>query len=315
MLKYLWDPANAVTTAGLLVSSGSLFLALSGRLELAVAAALWAVLLDHLDGVVAARTKNRDPDVAKMGKCLDGFGDIIYGCVLPAAIVIQLSHASLLALTTASAVLVAGAVRLSYFANFGRSPDGRFLGVPLSYDVPLLALLFLLQPLIPAERFVGVVNICFLLLAAAHVASIRVPSPNTAMYVAITVFAVASSAALASRSLRADREHIKTRCGESGMIVASELFRGAGPYDAQYFMPSPEHFFRSLNPGCVLTRAGDADRHSLVRSVATLLLIHPSGDIAQKDRQMAEALGNSDKPADLPVLSDYRSDGVHNGSR
>ncbi|SPP98019.1 CDP-alcohol phosphatidyltransferase family protein [Bradyrhizobium vignae] len=200
MLKYLWDPANVITTAGLLFSSASLFLAISGRFELSVAAALWAVLSDHLDGVVAGRTKDRDPDVAKMGKSLDGFADIIYGAVLPAVIVIQLSHLSILAFTTATALLVAGAVRLSYFANFGRSSDGRFLGLPLSYDVPLLALLFLVQPLIPAEAFSGVVNTCFLLLAVAHVASIRVPSPNAAAYATISVFAVASSAALASRS-------------------------------------------------------------------------------------------------------------------
>lgn len=200
MLKYLWDPANAITTVGLVFSSVSLFLALSQHLDLAVAAALWAVLSDHLDGVVAARTKARDAEVAKMGKSLDGFGDIIYGAVLPAAIVIQLSHASLLAFATTTALLVAGAVRLSYFANFGRC-DGQFVGVPLSYDVPLLALLFLLQPLIPTEAFAEVVSVCFLLLAIAHVASIRVPSPNAAMYVAISMFAVGSSAALVGRSL------------------------------------------------------------------------------------------------------------------
>ncbi|RXG85861.1 CDP-alcohol phosphatidyltransferase family protein [Bradyrhizobium zhanjiangense] len=200
MLKYLWDPANVITTVGLLFSSASLFLALSERLELSVAAALWAVLSDHLDGVVAGRTKDRDPDVAKMGKSLDGFADIVYGAVLPAVIVMQLSHLSLLALATATALLVAGAIRLSYFGNFGRSSDGHFLGLPLSYDVPLLALLFLVQPLIPAEAFSGVVNTCFLLLAVAHVSSIRVPSPNAATYATISVFAVASSAALASRS-------------------------------------------------------------------------------------------------------------------
>lgn len=52
MLKYLWDPANAITITGLLFSSASLFFALSDRLELSVAAALWAVLSDHLDGFV-----------------------------------------------------------------------------------------------------------------------------------------------------------------------------------------------------------------------------------------------------------------------
>lgn len=201
MLKYLWDPANAITAGGLLLSSVSLFLLLSQHLDLAVAAALWAVLSDHLDGVVARRTHNRDSHVAKMGKSLDGFGDMIYGAVLPAAIVIQLSHASLLALATATALLMAAAIRLSYFANFGKLPDGRFLGVPLSYDIPLLALFFLFQPLIPTEAFASVVNVCFSLLAIAHVGSIRVPSPNTTMYAAISIFAVAASAVLVSRSL------------------------------------------------------------------------------------------------------------------
>lgn len=57
-------------------SSASLFLALSGELELSVAVALWAVLADHIDGIVANRTPNRDPDAAKMGKSLDGFGTL-----------------------------------------------------------------------------------------------------------------------------------------------------------------------------------------------------------------------------------------------
>ncbi|WP_342723741.1 CDP-alcohol phosphatidyltransferase family protein [Bradyrhizobium sp. B097] len=201
MLKYLWDPANAITTGGLLFSSASLFLALSDRLELSIAAALWAVLSDHLDGIVAARTKDRHPDVAKMGKSLDGFADIIYGAVLPAAIVIQLSHASVLALVTATALLAAGAIRLSYFANFGKSADGRFLGLPLSYDVPVMAAAFVVRPLVPSELFVTLTPGIFLVLAGLHVSSIRVPSPNTAMYAAITIFAIVASTILALRPL------------------------------------------------------------------------------------------------------------------
>lgn len=73
MLRYLVDPANAITTAGLVCSSFSLYLALNGQIALAVAVALWAVLADHLDGVVAGRIPNRHPDMAKMGKSLDGF--------------------------------------------------------------------------------------------------------------------------------------------------------------------------------------------------------------------------------------------------
>ncbi|QND69603.1 hypothetical protein HB777_39145 (plasmid) [Mesorhizobium loti] len=201
MLRYLVDPANAITTVGLLCSSVSLYLALDGHIEIAVAVALWAVLADHLDGVVAGRTLNRHPDVAKMGKSLDGFGDIIYGAILPAVLILQLNEVSLLSLFIASALILAGAIRLSYFANFGKSEDGCFAGVPLSYDIPLLAALVLVQPFMALEIFVAVMNVVFVLLSIAHVASIRVPSPNRAMYLAITVFAICASAILLQRGV------------------------------------------------------------------------------------------------------------------
>ncbi len=134
-----------------------------------------------------------------MGKSLDGFADIIYGAVLPAAMVIQLSRASVLALVTATSLLAAGAIRLSYFANFGKSADGRFLGVPLSYDVPIMAAAFIVRPLLPSELFVTLTLSIFLLLAGLHVSSIRVPSPAPAMYAAITIFAIVASAILALR--------------------------------------------------------------------------------------------------------------------
>ncbi|WP_084508212.1 CDP-alcohol phosphatidyltransferase family protein [Mesorhizobium sp. WSM3224] len=199
MLRYLADLANAITTAGLLCSSVSLYLALKGQVELAVAVALWAVLADHLDGVVAGRAPNRHPDTAKVGKSLDSFADIIYGAVLPAVFVLQLSSVSLLSLFTSTSLLLAGAIRLSYFANFGKSEDGRFTGVPLSYDIPLLAALVLAQPLFHPVLFVSIVNVVFILLSIAHLASVRVPSPNRAMYVAITVSAIFASAILLQR--------------------------------------------------------------------------------------------------------------------
>jgi CDP-diacylglycerol---serine O-phosphatidyltransferase len=199
MLRYLVDPANAITAGGLLFSSSALYLALAGHVELAAAAGLWAVLADHLDGVVAGRTKNRSADMAKMGKSLDGFGDIIYGAILPAVILIEINGASIVAFLVATALLLAGVIRLSYFANFGKSDDGCFYGVPLSYDMPLMAALVLAQPLMPAQTFLWAVNIFFALLAAAHVAAIRVPSPNRAMYTAIALFTLLASAMLVHR--------------------------------------------------------------------------------------------------------------------
>ncbi len=201
MIRYLADPANAVTTAGLLFSALGLDLALAHRPELAVAAVLWAMLADQLDGVVAKRTPGRSIEVATIGKALDGFADLLYGAVFPAVILMTMGGASSLSFLSGTALLLAGAIRLSYFSTFGLSSDGRFTGVPLSYDVPLLAIVFLVRPLLPAESFGAVLNFGFLALAALHVLLVRVPAPNTAMYGVITAFSIASSACLALRGL------------------------------------------------------------------------------------------------------------------
>ena len=201
MVRYLTDPANAITATGLLFSAIGLHLTVAGRPDLGVAAVLWAMLADHLDGVVAARTRNRAPETARIGKSLDGFADLVYGAVFPAVVLIQVSDASLLALFTAGALLLAGALRLSYFSSFGLSSDGRFTGVPLSYDVPLLAILFLLAPAIPPASFPLLVNLGLLTLAVLHILTIRVPRTSGAMYVVITLFSVGASGTLVLRGL------------------------------------------------------------------------------------------------------------------
>ncbi|MDQ0471048.1 CDP-alcohol phosphatidyltransferase family protein [Labrys wisconsinensis] len=197
MVRYLADPANAITAAGLLFSALGLHFALSGHLELAVATVLWAMLCDHLDGVVAVRTRNRAADTARIGKSLDGLADLLYGAIFPAIVVMQEGRQGLLASIAGAALVLAGALRLSYFSNFGLSSDGRFTGVPLSYDVPVLAVLFLVRGWLPADLFPPVLSLVFLALAILHVSSIRVPALSGAMYGVVTVFSVLASGALA----------------------------------------------------------------------------------------------------------------------
>ncbi|WP_331375270.1 CDP-alcohol phosphatidyltransferase family protein [Sinorhizobium chiapasense] len=200
MLRHLLDPANAITAAGIFFSSFAVYLALAGRTEVAVAVALWAMLADHLDGAVAIRIVNRPPEKAKMGKSLDGFADIIYGAVFPVVCIITASNASLLSLLTGTALLLAGAIRLSYFSNFGLSEDNKFTGLPLSYDVPLLAVLFLIKSALGGQ-FNTILNILFLVMSVFHVSSIQIPAPGKLMYVAILVFSVAASASLVAGAL------------------------------------------------------------------------------------------------------------------
>jgi len=201
MVRYLFDPANAITIAGLVFSAIAMDLVVSDRPELGVAAVLWALLADHLDGVVAARTRNREVDAGRIGKNLDSFADLVSGAVFPALVLLQVNRGSLFSLITAMVVLAAGALRLSYFNCFGLSPDGRFYGVPLSYDVPLLAVLFLIRPIVSSSIFPGLICVCLFVLACLHVSSVRVPKTSGVMYAVVTLFAVTSSLVLAARGL------------------------------------------------------------------------------------------------------------------
>jgi CDP-diacylglycerol---serine O-phosphatidyltransferase len=201
MLRNLLDPANAITVVGLTCATTGIYALLLGRFELALAIVLWALLADHLDGIVASRTRNRDPEKSKIGKQLDSFTDLVSDAIFPAILVIQVNHASLLSLALAALLLIAGALRLSYFNTFGLS-GSRFLGLPLSYDLPVLAILFLCRSAVPEGDFPTLVNSVMVALAALHVSTLRVPKTSGAFLAGVVMFSIAASAVLATRGLR-----------------------------------------------------------------------------------------------------------------
>lgn len=201
MLSYLRDYANAITAVGYVFAIIGLFLALNGHLELGTAAMLWTWFLDHWDGHVARKTMaRRRPGVADFGKSFDGFGDFIHGILFPSIVVVLIGQGSVLSFVAVLALIMAGAIRLSYFENVGLTSDARFSGIPVSYDTPLVAILLLLRPAIPSSAFADSVAIAFVILAAFHVTTaIKVPSIRGKAVPLATVGSVAVSLALVLR--------------------------------------------------------------------------------------------------------------------
>lgn len=198
MVRQLADPANAITATGIVLSVIGIRIAMGGHPEWAVAIVLWALLADHLDGVVAVRTPGRAPETGKVGKNLDSLADLISAGIFPAVVALEINDNSWPALLCAGALVLASALRLAYFNVFGLA-DGRFVGVPTTYALPLLAVLFLLRPFVPADAFSSVLCGALLLLAVLHVTPISVPPTRGAMYAVVTAFAVTSSVVLALR--------------------------------------------------------------------------------------------------------------------
>lgn len=198
MIKYLLDYANAITAVGYLFAVIGLFLALNGKIELGVAAMLWTWFLDHWDGHIARKTSHlRRPGVADFGKSFDGFADFIHGVLFPAAILMLVGRGSALSLFASLLLVLSGAIRLSYFENVGLTADARFIGIPVSYGTPLLAVMLLLRPLMSGEAFDTALALLFAVLALLHVSTfVRVPAIRGPGVPIATVVAIAVSLAL-----------------------------------------------------------------------------------------------------------------------
>lgn len=200
MIKQLTDPANAITGIGLMLSVLAIYVTIGGAPALGVAIALWALLADHLDGVVAARTQGRAVETGKIGKSLDSLADLVSAGVLPGVVLIVVAEGAVWALATAMILAVASALRLSYFNAFGLDGN-RFIGVPTTYVLPVTAAAFLAAPLFSASAFQILLALALLLVACLHVGSLRVPKTEGRMYLVVTAYCVVASAILFFREV------------------------------------------------------------------------------------------------------------------
>lgn len=196
MLRFLGDRANAITAGGLMLSAGSLILAVAGRAQPAVALAMWAWICDQIDGIVARRTaQHRTAEVAKLGKALDGYADVIHGLIIPSVVILLLRPGSVETGTAVLVLISTGCLRLAYYDAFGLDA-GIYFGIPVSYNLPLLALLFLTRGSVGPDSFLTLVSSAFILLGVLHISPLRVPALRGAGYPIAISAAVIVSAAL-----------------------------------------------------------------------------------------------------------------------
>ncbi|MFA1624914.1 phosphatidylcholine/phosphatidylserine synthase [Rhizobium mongolense] len=198
MIRQLIDPANAVTATGLVLSAIGINFSVAGLPEIGVAIVLWALLADHLDGVVARRTRGRLAETGQVGKNLDSLADLVSAGIFPAITLTTVGRGSAISVAAGTVLIVASVLRLSYFNVFG-SPGGRFIGVPTTYVVPATAVLFLLRPVIPEAIFPNLFALVLVGLAILHIVPLRVPKTAGVMYVVVTAFCVGASIVLATR--------------------------------------------------------------------------------------------------------------------
>jgi len=196
MIKYIFDGPNAVTLSGLVFTTVALYLVLLGQVQIAVVLLMWAVMLDHMDGWLARRSVNRPLEYSKIGGDLDSLTDMVSGAVAPGLIAMTVASHSMLAAAAALCLNVAGAIRISYFNNFGLNQTGKFYGVPMTYTVPVVAACFMIEVFFPSISAKVTLPLALFAMAALHVAPFGPPPVKGIGFVLVGAYAVATTVIL-----------------------------------------------------------------------------------------------------------------------
>ncbi|MGX9147701.1 hypothetical protein [Mesorhizobium sp. 128a] len=126
----------------------------------------------------------------------------MHGVIFPSVVVVFVGEGSILSLVAILALIMAGAIRLSYFESFGLTSDAKFTGIPVSYDTPLVAILLIARPDLPVAAFPTVFALAFVALAMLHVTTaVKVPAIRGRAIPIATILAVVISLVLARRGL------------------------------------------------------------------------------------------------------------------
>jgi len=173
MLHFLADIPNLCSLAGLLCSFLGVYFAIRGQFHYALVGVLWAVVFDWLDGMVAKRMKDRDDKHRAVGVQLDSLIDIVSFGVFPAVFLLSFGEFKPAFIPGAFLIVGGAALRLGYFNVFGMIDKNTYRGLALDNNVLLLALIFLLERLIPRGVFAAVLYAVLMALLALNLAPIR----------------------------------------------------------------------------------------------------------------------------------------------
>ena len=193
------DLPSLCTLAGLAAAVLGIFFALRGVYPAALMALLWAVVFDWTDGIIARRLSERTSDQRSFGAQLDSLVDIISFSVAPALLLLCVGDFNGWFVPGALVILAAGAIRLSYFNVFGLLDGSTYRGLSLDNDVLALALLFVVEPLVPATSFAIAAYVVLMVLAALNLAPFETPKLGGRWYWAVIAYASAMNLIYASQ--------------------------------------------------------------------------------------------------------------------
>lgn len=190
MLSFAKDLPNICSLVGLLCAVFSVYFAILGNFPAAIIGMLWAVFFDWGDGIIARRMKNRTDQQRAFGGQLDSLIDIVSFGICPAILLLSYGEFALWFFPGAFIIVAASAIRLSYFNIFGLVDNSTYIGLAIDNNVLILAMVFLLDGLMPHLAFSIVLYAVLMILAGFNLSSIRTPKFAGRWFYILTAYVV-----------------------------------------------------------------------------------------------------------------------------
>ena len=135
---------------------------------------IWAVAFDWADGLIARGMSGRSETKGKFGAQLDILIDIVSYGVTPAVLLACYGKFEAEFLVVSLFILIASALRLSYFSVFGLTGGSHYTGLALDNNNIFLVFAFIFEGW-AAESFYMVLLPIGLLLAVLNISQIKTP--------------------------------------------------------------------------------------------------------------------------------------------
>lgn len=190
MIFFALDPPNLVSLVGLFCAVAAIYTAILGKFPLAIVAALWAVVFDWADGLVARRMKGRTDEQKAIGANLDSLIDIVSFGVFPGVFLLSYGGFSVWFLPGAFVLVAVAAVRLSYFNVFGLVDSHTYQGLALDNNIIILAVLFIGTRFFDRSVFAIILYGIMMTMAVFNLAPVRTPKFSGKWFYALIVFSL-----------------------------------------------------------------------------------------------------------------------------
>jgi len=175
MLSFAMDLPNICSLAGLLCAVLGIYYAILGNFPVAIIGALWAVLFDWADGIIARQMTGRTDHHRAFGSQLDSLIDIVSFGVFPAIFLLSYGKFSPWFLPGAFLIIATSAIRVSYFNIFGLIDDETYMGLALDNNIIILAFVFLFESFFNHTVFSIILYTLLMVFLVLNLAPVRTP--------------------------------------------------------------------------------------------------------------------------------------------